>query len=342
MKAILFYGPKDLRIENVPDPTISKGEVLVEIKAALTGGTDTKTYLQGHPKLIKSIPSSFGYEFSGIVKETKNSKFSVGDKVVAANTAPCYKCFFCKKEEFELCENLEFFNGSFAELIKIPETIVENNLYKIPESLDFKTAAAVQTLAVTLHGFEKSGIKDNDIVCVYGIGAIGLSFIKLCRKLRKNITIIAIGNSALKTKFAKANGADFIFDYKDPEFTNKIKAINGYGADVVFEAVGKPEAWLDCLKMVRAGGLINFFGGCKKDSKVVFDTYQIHYQEIRMIGTFHHRPKYIQQALELLASGAIDMSDLITAEFKLEDLEIALQQMIEGKILKAVIASPTQ
>lgn len=337
MKAVLFYGPQDLKLEEINNPNIGKGEVLIEIKAALTGGTDLKTFLQGHPKIIKSIPSAFGYEFSGIIKESKNEKFSAGEKVVAANTAPCYKCFFCIKHEFELCENLEFLNGSFAESIKIPEQIVNHNLYKIPESLDFTTAAAVQTLAVTLHGFEKSHIKDGDLVCVYGIGAIGLCFIKLCKSLFKNTKVIAIGNSNLKKNLAQKNGADYTFDYTDASFIKNIKAINNYGADVVFEATGKPEVWNQCLQIVRPGGLVNFFGGCKKETKIELDTYQVHYLETRIIGTFHHQPKYIKAALDLLANKTINIRDLITHEFELKDLEKALLLMQTGECIKALI-----
>lgn len=337
MKSILYYKPKDIRLEEVISPDISKGEVLIEIKAALTGGTDLKTYLQGHPKIIKSIPSSFGYEFAGVIKESQNEKFKVGDRVVGANSAPCYQCFFCKKEEYELCENLEFLNGSFAELIKIPAQITNHNLYKIPDTLDFKIAAAVQTLAVTLHGFDKSQIKDGDLVCVYGIGAIGQCFIKLCKALRKNITVIAVGNSTLKVDLAKANGADYIFDYKDPDYIQKIKAINNHGVDVALEATGKPDVWMDCLKFIRPGGLINFFGGCKKGTSINLDTYQMHYEEIRLIGTFHHQPKYIKEALDLLVNQIIKIDDLITHEFTLEQLEEALLLMQEGKCLKSLI-----
>jgi len=337
MKAILFYGPKDLRYQEVKKPEIKPGEVLVKIKAALTGGTDTKTYLNGHPRIIKSIPSAFGYEFAGVVDLSNNPDFKVGDRVVAANTSPCFNCFFCEKKEFELCQNLEFLNGSFAEYIALPAAIAKNNLYKFSESLDFQQAAATQTLAVTLHGLAKSAIKEKDTVVIYGIGAIGQCFIKACRLLYPQSSIIAIGSSTQKLKLAKKNGANHILNYKESDIETEVKKITNYGADVVIEAVGKIDAWQTALKLVRPGGLINFFGGCPKGTKLELDSFQVHYEELRIVGSFHHTPTYIKEALALLESKKINIDDLLTHTMPLTDLEKALQLMLSGEALKVVV-----
>lgn len=337
MKAALFYGPEDIRLEETKLPELSDGEVLVAVKAALTGGTDVKTYLRGHPRIIKKTPSSFGYEFSGIVKESKSAKFKAGDRIVSANTAPCYECYFCKKEEFELCENLDFLNGSFAEEIIIPAQIVKHNSYKLPEGLSFEKAAMLQTLAVALHGFEKSQIKDGDIVCVYGIGAIGQCFIKLCKALKKDIEVYAVGSSELKLELAKKNKADHVVNYKKTKIEEYIDERTDYGCDVVIEAVGKPEAWTQALKLVRPGGLVNFFGGCPKGTNIELDTFQAHYSELRTVGVFHHTPKYIKQALDLISSKKIDMSDLISETATLDQLEESLKKMLSGEVLKVLI-----
>ena len=337
MKAALFYGPEKIQVEDIDLPTLCDGEVSVKIEAALTGGTDVKTYLRGHPRIIKSIPSSFGYEFSGIIAESKSKKFKTGDRVIAANTAPCYECFFCKKEEYELCENLDFLNGSFAEEIIVPSQIVKHNTYIIPEALSFKAAALTQTLAVALHGFHKSQIKDGDKVCIYGIGAIGQCFIKLCKTLRKDVEVFAIGSSELKLELAKKNKADYTINYKKTNIGEYIDERTDYGCDVVIEAVGKPEAWAQALKLVRPGGLVNFFGGCPKGTSVELDTFQAHYSELRTVGVFHHTPKYIEEALKLLSNGTLDLSDLITDEMPLDQLEDALKKMISGEALKISI-----
>ena len=130
MKAVLFYGPENIKYEDVRLRPLKKGEVLVKIMSALTCGTDVKTYRRGHPVLIKTIPSGFGHEFSGVIEKLGEgvTKFSVGDRVVAANSAPCGECFFCKRGEYNLCEHLDLLNGAYAEYIIVPERIVEKNM----------------------------------------------------------------------------------------------------------------------------------------------------------------------------------------------------------------------
>ena len=130
MKAVMFYAPKDIRFEEVNVPEPNEGEVLVKVEAALTCGTNVKTFSRGNPVLIKKTPSGFGHEFSGtIAKLGENVEgFNIGDRVVAANSAPCGECFFCRKGEENLCENLELLNGAYAQYILIPKNIVQKNL----------------------------------------------------------------------------------------------------------------------------------------------------------------------------------------------------------------------
>ena len=336
-QAVLFHGPEKIKLETLEKKELEKDEVRVKVEVALTGGTDVKTYLRGHPKIIKEIPSAFGYEFAGEVIESKSHKFKPGQKVVAANTAPCNKCFFCLKDQQELCENLEFLNGSFSEEIIIPSAIVKNNLHRFPNSMDPRRAAFTQTLAVCLLGFDRSRIKDGDTVLVYGIGAIGQCFIKLCKTLRENITIIAIGSSAKKKELAIKSGADYVFDYKKDDLKKEILKLTQYGADKIIEATGKPEVWDQCMRLIRPGGLINYFGGCPQDSSIDIPTYDIHYKEITVTGSFHHTPKYIQQALTILQSDLIDVESLISHEMELKDLEKALKLMISGEAIKIAI-----
>lgn len=343
MRSYLYYGPRDIRLEDVIIPDLLDGEVLVKVIYAATGGTDLKTFQRGHPKIIKNIPSSFGYEFVGVIESVDSfvTGFQQGDYVVAANTAPCYECFFCKKSEYSLCENLEFLNGAFAEYIKIPKNIVKHNLYKVSRFDKLKELCLTQTLAVTLHGFKRSYIKDSDRVIVYGLGPIGQTFIKLIKFFTK-AEIYAVARSQHKLDLAKDNGADFLIDVNnlsDEEIKAKIKNLLPYGADVVIEAVGKPEAWQLCLSLVRKGGLINYFGGCTKGTSIQVDTFRLHYDEIKLIGVFHHSPEYIKAALELISSDKISMKNLISEQFNLTDLPKALALHEEGSVFKTLIYS---
>ena len=140
MKAIQYYGPQDIKFEEVPVKPPEAGEVVVKVMSALTCGTDVKTYRRGHPVLIKSVPSGFGHEFAGIVDKIGKgvTNVKVGNRVVAANSAPCGKCFYCKKEEYNLCENLDLLNGAYAQYITVPARIVEKNMLILPDNLSFR------------------------------------------------------------------------------------------------------------------------------------------------------------------------------------------------------------
>ena len=345
MSACLFYGQYDIRHEKIPTPTIDDNEILVKIKAALTCGTDLKTFQRGHPLLIKSIPSTFGHQFSGVVaKIGKDIKsFKVGQRVVALNSTPCYKCHSCNKEQFSLCENIEFLNGAYAEYIAVPENIVQHNTYEIPNNVNFETAASLEGLAVVVHGIERSEISSDKTVCIIGTGSIGLMFVALAKL--NGSKVISVGRKDFKLKAAKQLGADFVLnsvEYKDPlELIKKINDLTfGTGPDIVIEAVGLPETWELATKIVSRGGLVNFFGGCKKGSKVELDTYRLHYDELKLIGVFHHTPKHVQTALSLLRNGSFQekvFEKIITHIVPLRDLEKAFLMHQSGDAIQVAI-----
>src|SRR5262245_51221134 len=179
MQAILFYSPGDARLVEEPIPTPGPGELLVKVGAALTCGTDLKSYRRGHPRIFKSLPSPFGHEFAGVVAELGAGveRFAVGQRVVAANSAPCGECAFCREERESLCERLEFLNGAYAEYIVVPERIVCRNTYLIPDHLSFSEAALVEPLACVLHGLDALDLPLGDTAVVLGCGPIGLLFV---------------------------------------------------------------------------------------------------------------------------------------------------------------------
>lgn len=341
MKAVLYYGPENIKYEDVRIRPLQKGEVLVKIMSALTCGTDVKTYRRGHPVLIKSIPSGFGHEFSGVVEKLGDgvTKFNVGDRVVAANSAPCGECFFCKREEYNLCENLDLLNGAYAEYIIVPERIVEKNMLVIPKDLSFDKAAFCEPLANVVHGVERTGIKAGQTVGIIGIGPIGLMFARLAKL--KGANVIVAGRNPLKLKMAEEFAhADEIIDlnkYPNPEKIFKEYTEEKRGLDVAVECVGLPEIWERIFSCVRPGGTVHFFGGCKSGSTVQFDTTKMHYGDIKLISVFHHTPIYFRQALEYIASGDVEVEKLITNTLSLKDVEFAMKQHIEGKAIKFLI-----
>ena len=341
MKAVLFYGPQDIRYEDVRIKPLEKGEVLVKVKSALTCGTDVKTFRRGHPVLIKNIPSGFGHEFSGVVEKIGDGvdNVKVGDRVVAANSAPCGECFYCRKEEYNLCENLDLLNGAYAEYIVVPERIVKKNMLIIPDNLSFDKAAFCEPLANVVHGVERTGIKSGQTVGIIGIGPIGLMFARLA-KLKGANTIVA-GRNPLKLKMAEEFAmADEIIDlnrYPNPEKIFKEFTDEKKGLDVAIECVGLPEIWERIFSCVRPGGTVHFFGGCKSGSTVTLDTTKMHYGDIKLMSVFHHTPKYFRQALDYIASGEVEVEKLITNTLSLKDVEFAMKQHIDGQAIKFLI-----
>ena len=341
MKAIQYYGPQNIKLEEVMVKPPQDGEVVVKVVSALTCGTDVKTYRRGHPVLIKNIPSGFGHEFSGIVEKIGRGveKFKPGDRVVAANSAPCGHCFYCRRGEYNLCENLDLLNGAYAEYITVPARIVEKNMLVLPDNLGFDRAAFCEPLANVVHGVERTGINPGNTVGIIGIGPIGLMFARLAKL--KGARVIVAGRNPIKLKMAEEfSQVDEIVDlnkYPNPEKIFRAFTEEEKGLDIAIECVGLPEIWERMFTFVRHGGTVHFFGGCKSGSTVTFDTTRMHYGDITMMSVFHHTPKYFRMALDYIASGEVEVEKLITDTLPLEKVEYAMQQHIKGKAIKFLI-----
>ena len=341
MTAAVLYGKQDVRIEQIPIPHPESGEVLVRIKAALTCGTDLKVYRQGFHARMISPPSVFGHELAGIVEEVGPNveSFTPGMRVVAANSAPCNQCFFCRKQLANLCQDLQFINGAYAEFIKIPERVVRQNLLILPDNLGFSEAALVEPLACVLRGIEETGITEGDTVVVIGLGPIGLMFVQLLKSL--GTTVIAAGKRPNQLALAAQMGADYVVD---STHTNVVEQVRNFtdcrrGADVVIEAVGVRETWQQAMGMVRRGGTINLFGGCPSGTHIPLDSTLIHYSEITIKATFHHTPLHIREALEAIRLGQVRPRALITGEASLISLGNVLERLLNrnGDLKIAII-----
>lgn len=341
MKAVRYYAPNDIRYEEVKIPELNEGEILVKVEAALTCGTDVKTFRRGHPVLIKKVPSGFGHEFSGIVEKIDETvtNVKIGDRVVCANSAPCGECFYCRREEYELCENLDLLNGAYAQYIVVPKRIVEKNTLILPDDLDFPRATFCEPLSNVIHGIAKTPIKKGDVVGVMGIGPIGLMFAKLAKL--KGAKVIALGRNPLKLKLAEEFAdADVVIDlkkYPDPADIIIANTNEKRGLDVAIECVGLPEMWEKMFSLVRKGGYVHFFGGCASGSTVNLDTRRLHYDEVKIISSFHHTPKYFREALDLIASGELDVEKLITHRMDMKYAKKAIEMHRDGEAIKILL-----
>jgi L-iditol 2-dehydrogenase len=338
MKVAMFYGPGDVRLEEKDIPEIEDTEVLVRIRAALTCGTDLKTYRRGHTLLPP--PSPFGHEYAGDVAAVgeKVETVTEGMRVVAANSAPCGHCFYCKRGRESLCENLFFVWGAFAEYIVVPERIVKKNLLIVPDHVSYEEAALTEPLACVIHGVEESGICMGDTVVINGAGPIGLFFTALVKQ--KGARVIQTDLVDERLSVAEKLGADHTINAEEGEEATiqKVKALTeGRGADIAIEAVGYPKIWETTIKMTRKGGTATLFGGCEKNTTITVDTSLLHYNEITMKGVFHHTPHYIRTALNLISWGTLDTSIFITEKMPLARIDEALQRVLAQKGVKIAL-----
>jgi L-iditol 2-dehydrogenase len=340
MMAAVLYGKEHLQVEPVAVPTIASGDILVRVKVALTCGTDVKVFRRGYHARMIVPPAVFGHELAGdVVKIGEDvTNFAVGQRVVAANSAPCGECFFCHRGLENLCEDLLFNNGAYAQYIRIPARIVQRNTYLIPDQVGYQDAALVEPLACVVRGFEETAPRAGDTVAIVGLGPIGLMFVKLAKLY--GCRVIAVGRRKTQLDRAAALGADELIaagEHSDP-----VKSIremtHGRGVDIAIEAVGKPQTWQWAVNMVRRGGTVNFFGGCPNESKVNLDTALLHYSEITCKASFHHTPAYIRKALELVCAGHITASVFVNKEEPLANLlEVMRHLMSHNGHLKTAI-----
>ncbi|MCP4141770.1 MAG: zinc-binding dehydrogenase [Chloroflexi bacterium] len=338
MKAVCLLAEQEIEIREVNVPSPGTGEVLVKVRAAITCGTDVKIYRRGHPKFPP--PFVFGHEFAGdIVAVGDGVKgFEPGMRVTANVFAECGECFYCQRGQGNLCENLDYNFGSYAEYNLIPASIVKKNLFIIPDHLSYAEAAIVEPLVCVVHAANLVSVQPGEQVIVIGAGGpLSLLFIQLAR-LAGASSIIAVGHSDFRLSIAQQLGADIIINSKnvdaEPLIANLTK---GRGADVVIECAGSSDAWEFAVSQVRKGGRVLWFGGLPGGTEVRLDAAKVHYGEITLYNAHGGTTEDAHKAFELISSGQLDVRTLITHEMPLEEIEQALQKMISGDAVKVAI-----
>jgi L-iditol 2-dehydrogenase len=333
MLAAVIYGIKDLRVEEVAKPQVEHGEVLVKVKAATTCGTDLKIFQRGYVEGVIKLPTVFGHEWAGEVVEIDESvsRPKVGMRVRAGNSAPCLRCPMCQKGSFNLCEDMMWLWGAYAEYIKVPARMVLVNMQEIPSQVSFEEAAVTEPLACVLRGAEKANVKLGDSVAIVGAGPIGLLHLLTARRMgAERIMVTDLIDERLE--FAKELGADTVVNAEREDVVKRIKELtNGYGADVIIEAIGQPATWEQALKMVRKGGTVLEFGGCPPNTEIRVSTEILHYGDVTVIGAFHATPIHFKKALDLIASKTINVKPLITRRMPLIKIKEAFETLTASK-----------
>lgn len=333
MRAAMLYGVKDLRVEDVEVPKVDAGEVLVKVKAATTCGTDLKILQRGYIEKVIKLPTIFGHEWAGEVVEVGEGLDwpKKGMRVRAGNSAPCLRCVMCRRGKYNLCENMIWLWGAYAEYIKVPARMVLVNMQGVPQHVSYEEAAVTEPLACVLHGVEEARVKLGDTVTIIGAGPIGLLHLLTVRKIGAEKTII-IDLVEERLSLAEKLGVDEAINAGKEDVVERIRGLTGgYGADVVIEAIGLPTTWEQALKLVRKGGTVLEFGGCPPGTEIKVDTELLHYGEVTVLGAFHTTPLHFKKALNLIASRTIDVRPLITRRMRLEDIKEAFEILSTSK-----------
>ncbi len=345
MQGAMLLGPEQIEIRDVPVPHPGEGEVLLKVEAATTCGTDVKVYRRGgHPRMLRA-PTLFGHEMAGRVAALGPGvrDYVIGDAIVVANSAPCLQCEPCRRGRENLCEDLHYLNGAFAEYLLVPQRFVERNVHRIPEGLSFERAALAEPLACVLHGIDacelsKYGADGPVEILIFGGGPIGLLFAAALANM-EHAAVLADPNPS-RLEVARAIGAARTIEIArggGQADVVRAESAGGKGFWIAIDCTGQPGVWSDAIQSVRPGGLVNLFGGCAPGTSISLDTHLVHYSELTLKGVYHHRPETFRRAIALLADPTFKADLLISGVRPIGGVVEALQSMIRKEALKVVI-----
>lgn len=339
MKAAVLVRPNTIEIRQMPMPETPADGVVLRVRTALTCGTDLKGYLRGHP--LMPMPTLFGHEYAGDIHECgpeAPSEFEPGMPLMGVHSAPCGRCIFCRANQQNLCESIMDTKvlGTYAEFLAIPGRILSQNCFAKPDGLSYEAAAFLEPLACVVHGQSLVPIDRIKTACLFGAGPIGLLHLLVLRSLRiRNVFVVE--PSADRRDLAARLGGNCI----DPAATDAIAAVRqateGHGADLAIDCAARADVWAQVLLATRPGGWALMFGGLPEGETAAFDAHHLHYNEVRLIGSFHFTPKDVRRAFLMLSNRLLDPIPLLSGRYGLEGLETALKRLEAGDGIKFAI-----
>ena len=334
MRAAVLHGKEDLRLETVPLEAPEPGGMIVRMDTALTCGTDLKVWRRGYHAAMIRIPGILGHEGAGVVARLGEGAVSesapglnVGDRVVVANSAPCGRCRPCGRSQENLCDDLQFLNGTYAEYLRVPARFVRVNTWKVPDALPLDAAALTEPLACVVHGLRETPVRAGDRALVVGLGPVGLLWVALLKSAGAAVT--GVGRHAPRLAAARLLGAEAIEADEAGAWAAETASHGRY--DLVVEATGRVETWNLALPLVAKGGAVNLFGGPPKGTHASFDTNHLHYRQVTLKSPFHHRPETFRASLDLLARGVVPAAPFLTDTRRLEELPDVFRAMAVTK-----------
>ncbi len=343
MKAAVLRAPKVLEVGEIATPQAGPGELILKVRAATVCGTDLRILSGKKTKGIR-FPSVIGHEFAGVVAHAGDgvTAFKVGDRVCMDPVVPCRACAYCKAGLENVCQNRQAmgyeFDGAFAEYIRIPAIALQaGNVFRVPEGMSFEAAALSEPLACCINGQRNARVGVGDSVVILGAGPIGLMHAALARVAGARQVIVSEPNP-VRREAALARGVNHACD---PTRENLLEFVrqrtDGLGADVVILAIGVPALANEALSLVRKGGRVNLFAGFSQGDMSSIDVNLIHYNEITVTGASALSRSGYELALNMLASGQIDATSLITHRYGVADSLEAFDVAGSGDAIKVAI-----
>jgi L-iditol 2-dehydrogenase len=347
MRAARLYGKEDLRVEDMPVPAVSAGEILLRVKAAAVCGTDIRMYRNGYRGVSAETPLVLGHELSGVIEKAGAGVrgYREGMRVAVAPNMGCGVCDFCVSGNTQLCAGFRAFginiDGGFAEFVRVPEEAVrQGNLSEIPAGGDLVSVALAEPLSCVYNAFQRCAIALGDTVLVIGAGPIGLMHAKLARAGGAARVFMNDLNAERLALCAKLEPG--IVPVESARLAERIREeTGGRGMDVVITANPAPEAQSLALELAAINGRVMFFGGLPEGkNRVPLDTNLVHYKQIIITGTTRQSISQFRKTLALIASGLVNVKDLITGTFPVERTKEAFEQVMQGKGLKSAVVFP--
>jgi L-iditol 2-dehydrogenase len=344
MRVVRFYAPRDVRVEDAPEPAAGPGDLVIRVRNCSVCGTDAKIWRSGHPNL--SPPRVLGHEVAGEVVEVGEGAggWSVGDRVQVIAAIPDGTCHECRHGWQTVCPNREAigyqYDGGFAELMRVPAKVLAvDGVNRIPEGLSFAEASVAEPLSCVINGQEHARVGEGQTVVVVGAGPIGCLHVRLARA-RGAARVFLIELSAERLELAAGLVApDEAIAAGTTDTVEAVRRLtDGRGADVIIVAAASGRAQEDGLRMAARRGMVSFFGGLPKDRPTIAcDANIVHYREVGIVGANSSSPAHNKQALELIASGAVPVSDLITSRLPLEGAVEGIHAVTRGEGIKVTV-----
>ncbi len=344
MKVARFHAPGDIRIEDAPEPVPGPGDLKIRVRNCSTCGTDVKIMRYGHHHIVP--PRVLGHEIAGEVVEVgaQVSGWQPGDRVQVIAAIPDGVCAECRRGRMTVCPNQEsigyHYDGGFAQYMRVPAKVLAvGGVNRIPDGVDFAAASVTEPLACVLNGQELARVGEGDDVVVIGSGPIGCLHVRLARaRGAARVFLVELSPARLRLAADLVQPDAAVAAAQTDPVDEVLKLTDGRGADVVITAAAAGSAQEQALQMAARQGRISFFGGLPKDNPTItVDSNLVHYRELTIVGANGSAPRHNTQALALISSGALPVSDLITHRLPLPQVLDGLDIVARGDAIKVTI-----